>query len=85
MGEAEAITLALDPPPARLIIDEIEGRMVARNLALPVVGTLGILLKSKQEGVIASLAEEMRLLRSEAGFFIAAPLHKKFLEASGEI
>jgi predicted nucleic acid-binding protein len=36
-GEAEAIALSLEYSTSRLIIDEIEGRRVARNLKVPVV------------------------------------------------
>ena len=84
-GEAEAIALSLECSPSRLIIDEIEGRRVARNLKVPVVGTLGILLKAWREGSIASLSEEVRALRQKAGFFISPQLERDFLRESGEI
>jgi predicted nucleic acid-binding protein len=84
-GEAEAIALSIECSPSRLIIDEIEGRRVARNLKVPVVGTLGILLKAWREGSIASLSEEVRALCQKAGFFISPQLERDFLRESGEI
>lgn len=85
VGEAEAIALSLECSPSRLIIDELEGRRVARNLNVPVVGTLGILLKARREGVIANLGEEVMSLRSKAGFFISPLLEREFLREAGEI
>lgn len=84
-GEAEAIALSLEYSSCRLMIDEIEGRRVARNLKVPVVGTLGILLKARREGFIASMCEEVRALRQKAGFFISPQLERDFLRESGEI
>ena len=84
-GEAEAIALSLEYSSCRLMIDEIEGRRVARNLKVPVVGTLGILLKARREGFIASLSEEVSALRLRAGFFISTQLERDFLREAGEI
>ena len=84
-GEAEAIALSLEYSSCRLMIDEIEGRSVARNLKVPVVGTLGILLKARREGFIASLSEEVSALRLMAGFFISTQLERDFLREAGEI
>lgn len=38
-GEAEAIALALETKAERLLLDEKEGRLIARQLAVPVGGT----------------------------------------------
>lgn len=85
VGEAEAIALSLECSPSRLIIDELEGRRVARNLRVPVVGTLGILLKARKDGTIAGLREEVMALRTKAGFFISPQLELEFLREAGEI
>jgi predicted nucleic acid-binding protein len=42
-GESEAITLAKENPNSILLIDEKEGRAVAENLGIKVIGTLGVL------------------------------------------
>jgi predicted nucleic acid-binding protein len=84
-GEAEAIALSLEYSSCRLIIDEIEGRSVARHLKVPVVGTLGILLKARREGVVASLGAELHALRQRAGFFISPQLERDFLREAGEM
>ena len=49
-GEAEAIALAVEHTPSLLLIDERDGRQVARTLGVPLTGTLGILLRAKALG-----------------------------------
>ncbi len=68
-GEAAAIALAIESRSRRILIDEAEGRSVARAMGLKPTGVLGILLRAKQEGIIISLTREMDRLRHEAGFF----------------
>ncbi len=47
-GEAEAIGLAVECKPSLLLIDERDGRQVARTLNVSLTGTLGILLRAKK-------------------------------------
>jgi predicted nucleic acid-binding protein len=84
LGESEAISLAAHLPGTRLLIDETQGRTVAREMGIQVTGTLGILLRAKKEGALDSFANEIRRLRSEAGFFIAPELEQELLNAAGE-
>jgi len=56
----------------------------AQRLNLRVTGVLGVLLRAKRSGAIASLAREMDSLRAQAGFFIAADLEKRILSEAGE-
>lgn len=51
-GEAEVIALALECPPSMILLDELTGRKVAESLRLPIVGSVGILLRAKQMGII---------------------------------
>jgi predicted nucleic acid-binding protein len=46
-GEAEAIALAAEILPDALLIDENEGRNVARQAGLLVRGVLGVLIRAK--------------------------------------
>ena len=43
LGESEAIALALEMKADRLLIDERDGRMLARQLELRLTGVLGVL------------------------------------------
>jgi len=53
-GEAEAICLASHLK-ARIILDDRRARTVARNLGLSLIGTVGVLLRAKQEGVVSHI------------------------------
>ncbi|HEV7381797.1 MAG TPA: DUF3368 domain-containing protein [Dyadobacter sp.] len=55
-GEASTITLSLETPSSLLIIDDNKGRKLARKFDLKITGTLGVLLKAKQNVVIPFLA-----------------------------
>lgn len=83
-GESEAIALAIESRANLLVIDETAGRAMARSLAITLTGTLGLLLKEKREGRIASLGIEMDRLVNDAGFFLSPRVRRTFLDAAGE-
>jgi len=82
-GEAEAITLAAEKK-ARLVMDEFEGRSVAKRLGIPVRGTLWVLKKGKEAGAVSSLKQELERLREDAHFWISSKLEAEFLSEVGE-
>src|SRR5262245_56047025 len=55
-GEAEAIALGLANPGCLLLLDDAVGRKVAGKRGLAFTGTLGVLIRSKQEGLFPDLA-----------------------------
>jgi len=55
VGEAEVIVLALEHQPAMILIDDLKARKFAKMKGLNMIGTLGILLKAKREGLITEL------------------------------
>jgi predicted nucleic acid-binding protein len=83
-GEAEAIALAVDLKADTIIIDEHEGRLLARQAGLSVTGVLGVLLRAKQAGTISAVQPEILALRAKARFFISKPLETRVLEMAGE-
>ena len=84
VGEAEAIALALETEPELLLVDERDGRRVATSLGLTVTGVVGILLRAKREGTIASLRKALVELETRAGFRIADGLVQQALLAADE-
>ena len=54
-GEASSIALALSFESSLLIMDEKKGRKKAQEYNLEVIGSLGVLLKAKELGVIAAV------------------------------
>ena len=84
-GEAEAIVLAKERGAAWLVLDEDDRgpRKYARELGLSVIGTLGVLLRAKQEGRVASLADKLEELKAN-GFWIDPALARSLVRAGGE-
>ena len=83
-GEAEAIALALQVKAKWVILDEREGRRVAKSLGLKVIGVLGILLRAQREGKLPLLQKTMEDLRSKAGFHIGKELFSDLLREGGK-
>jgi predicted nucleic acid-binding protein len=83
-GEAEAIALATEIPADILLIDEKDGRVLARQFQLPVRRVLGILIRAKATGSVSSLRSEIEALRRRARFFVAATLEHEVLRTVGE-
>jgi hypothetical protein len=78
-GEAEAIALAVELKADWTLLDEREGRKVAKSLGLNVTGILGILLRAKHIGELESLEPVINNLINQAGFRIAPELLAKIL------
>lgn len=83
-GEAAAITLAVQVKAEWILLDEKEGRKIAKSLGLKVTGILGILLRARHEGRLPSMQKVMDQLRDRAGFRIGAELYADLMRKSGE-
>jgi hypothetical protein len=79
LGEAEAIALAVELQADWTLLDEREGRKVAKSLGLNVTGILGILLRAKQLDELESLQPVIDDLINKAGFRIAPELLTQIL------
>jgi len=83
-GEAEAIVLADELGTDWLIIDEKPGRRVARAEGIPLLGVAGLLLKAKQQRLIAAVAPYLDELEQVAGFFLGKDVKAEVLRRAGE-
>ncbi len=81
-GESEAIVLAYEKG-LRIILDDRKAREVAQRLGVPVTGTVGPLLKAKQEGVIAAVRPLLDALDANH-FRISDALRAEALKLAGE-
>ena len=68
IGEAEAITLALEHHAELLLLDELAGRMTAESYHLPLTGSIGCLIEAKQAGIIPAIKPLLDAMRQEARF-----------------
>lgn len=83
LGEAAVIQLAIDRRIARVAIDELPGRRIARLYGLKVTGSIGMLLKVKQQGRPIPMREMIdRMLRQ--GIHLAPSLIQRALALAGE-
>ncbi|MBI4946555.1 MAG: DUF3368 domain-containing protein [Bacteroidetes bacterium] len=78
-GEAEVIILAEENNADIVIIDERIGREYANYYKLKVTGTIGILLKAKQKGLIKELRPLLAEMK-EKGVWVSDNLIKTILE-----
>jgi len=83
-GEAEAITLAEELNANLILIDELTGRDMARQCGFRILGTLGILLLGKQQGLCAEVRPLLDRLRREINFFVSPTLRQTILRQAGE-
>jgi predicted nucleic acid-binding protein len=84
-GEAEAIALALQINTTMILMDEHEGRENAKALGLSPIGIiLGVILREKRRGKLASVSDTLKDLREKAGFHIAESLYNQVLREAGE-
>ncbi len=82
-GESSAIALAVENENSLLIIDERKGRLVAKRMGLLIIGTLGIIIKAKENGIIETLKPILEKLE-KVRFRISPKLKKQILDKVGE-
>ena len=83
LGECEAIVLAEEISAAQVILDDRVAREVAVARGLPVIGTFGVLLVAKAEGIIPAVRPILTALRAH-GTRISQPLYRLILTAARE-
>lgn len=80
-GEREAIGLAVETGAGLVVLDDQQGRQVAREKGLS--GTIGILLEAWERSMISSVRRELdRLI--EAGMWIDEVFYHRILQECGE-
>ena len=83
-GEAATIALARQLSATAVVIDERKGRRVATMIyQMTVIGTGGILLKAKFEGLILRVEPYLSAIRAN-GYYIGHNLFSGILHAAGE-
>ena len=82
-GEAEVLILAKEMNADLVIMDEIMGRRFAKQLEFNLTGTIGILLKAKEKGLINSVSELLTELTGK-GTWLNPKLISRVLKLSEE-
>lgn len=81
-GEAEAIALASEKS-CLLISDDKQARAAAKRLGVSVIGTVGVLVRAKQNGVVSAVKPILDELELNS-FFISRALREEALKLVGE-
>ena len=82
-GEAAVIALGQERHAHLLIIDERLGRRHAKRLGFEVTGTVGVLLRAKQMGLVQRVGPMLRALRTH-GLYLDDAVIRGALQAAGE-
>ena len=83
LGESEVIQLASELDASLVIIDERRGRNIAKLKGLTIIGTVGLLLKAKEKGLIEKVLPLVEEIKSR-NIYISKELLKKVKKLSGE-
>ncbi|WP_437661581.1 DUF3368 domain-containing protein [Sorangium sp. So ce1182] len=82
-GEREVLALAAGRSASLLLLDDGHARRYAKMLGLTFTGTLGILLRAKQRGLLDRVSPCLDQLHA-LGFRIAPALRASVLQLAGE-
>jgi len=82
-GESETIVLAREMGADWVLVDERLARRKLDALGIPTIGTLGILLKAKEVGLLQAVAPAVELLRTR-GFRLSRRVYDDVLRMAGE-
>ena len=83
-GEVEVMILARQEPQSTLVIlDDLAARKTAEYLGLTLTGTIGVLIKAKQKGIITTVMPVLDELESN-GFFISERVKQMIAAKTGE-
>lgn len=82
-GEADGIQIALHIHADLFLCDDRAGRVVAEDCGLPVIGTLGVLVRARREGLIDAIRPEIEAILA-MGFRSSPALVARVLEQVGE-
>ncbi len=82
-GEASALSLALEKPSCRIILDDYRARRAAEALHLEYTGTLGVIVRAKLDGILTSVKPILTKIR-QTNFRISDAIEQQLLQQAGE-
>lgn len=82
-GEASAISLALETNEHLMILDDWKARKLAERFGLCVTGTLGVIVRAKNNGIVSSIKPYLDKIK-ETNFRISEELEQSALAEAKE-
>jgi predicted nucleic acid-binding protein len=61
-GETSVLAVARERAPATAILDDAAARRCAQVIGVPVIGTVGVIIRAKKRGLIRSASETLKAL-----------------------
>lgn len=83
-GEASVLSWSFANPETEAVIDDLAGRRCAKQLEIPIRGTLGLVLSAKQHGHVTEAKPLIERLR-QTGMYLSDRVVTKALTMVGEI
>ena len=68
-GESAVLALAMDRQDAVAVLDDTQGRRCARAVGIPVIGTIGLVVRAARAGLLPAASPVLRDLRA-AGLWL---------------
>lgn len=84
-GEAEAIALAREEGADVILLDERDARAAAELLGLRVLGTVGLLIWGRRQGMVESLERTLTELQHDGNFHLSRSPVEFALRQVGEM
>jgi len=63
-GETAVLALSRERPPCEAILDDATARACAKVFGIPLIGTLGVVLRAKKRGLVSQAAEVFKAVRA---------------------
>jgi len=82
-GEAQAIALAQTMNDCTLLLDDARAKKIAQRLGIKTIGTIGLLLRAKRRGLLATIKPLIDALLAN-GIYIRRELIEAVLKDAGE-
>jgi predicted nucleic acid-binding protein len=83
-GERAALALAIERDADLVVLDDQQGRRIAKQRGLSVTGTIGVLVEARADGHVDSLRQELDRV-VEAGLWISESFYERLLQEFGEL
>jgi predicted nucleic acid-binding protein len=84
LGESSAIALAMEMKDSLLILDDLKARKFAKKLGMKFTGSLGVINKAKEIGVVKTIKPIIDELR-KTNFRVSDKIIEFILERNGEL
>ena len=84
LGEKEALALALELHAEWVVLDDLQARRLAGSLGLTVIGTVGVLIRARERGLITEVRPRLDALLA-VRFYLSPATYQRALALAGEI